>query len=251
VESGNPIYDSRDNCNAIIRTADNRLIFGCQTTVIPNSVTSIGNGAFQNCSGLNSPNIPNSVTSIDNYAFYGCSGMTYLTIPNSVTSIGGAAFSGCSGLTTIIFEGTIPPTLAGCFSTTFPVENDLTIYVPVGSREDYETSFGPAASNITIIESNVGIENLDYTSAMKVYPNPTTDVVNVQCTMNNEQEGTLDFHVFDAFGRLLRKTDSVETQNFASLQTAQIDLSHYATGVYFIKAVADGNVVAVQKVVKR
>ena len=43
----------------------------------------------------------------------------------------------------------------------------------------------------------------------------------------------------------------VETQNFASLQTARIDLSHYAAGVYFVKAVADGNVVAVRKVVKR
>ena len=69
--------------------------------------------------------------------------------------------------------------------------------------------------------------------------------------MNNVHEGTVEFQLFDAFGRLLRKTDGVETQNFASLQTARIDLSHYAAGVYFIKAVADGNVVAVRKVVKR
>ena len=61
----------------------------------------------------------------------------------------------------------------------------------------------------------------------------------------------MEFQLFDAFGRLLRKTDGVETQNFASLQTARIDLSHYAAGVYFVKAMADDNVIAVRKVVKQ
>ena len=97
----------------------------------------------------------------------------------------------------------------------------------------------------------VGIEDHNLGASMTVYPNPTTSVVNVQCTMNNVHEGTVEFQLFDAFGRLLRTTDGVETQNFASLQTARIDLSHYAAGVYFVKALADGNVVAVRKVVKR
>ncbi len=97
----------------------------------------------------------------------------------------------------------------------------------------------------------VGIDDYNLGASMTVYPNPTTSVVNVQCTMNNVHEGTVEFQLFDAFGRLLRKTDGVETQNFASLQTARIDLSHYAAGVYFVKAVAEGNVVAVRKVVKR
>ncbi len=97
----------------------------------------------------------------------------------------------------------------------------------------------------------VGIDDYNLGASMTVYPNPTTSVVNVQCTMNNGQAGEVEFQLFDAFGRLLRSTDGVETQNFASLQTARIDLSHYAAGVYFVKAVADGNVVAVRKVVKR
>ena len=203
--------------------------------------------------------IPNSVTSIGDYTFEGCSGLTSLTIPNSVTSIGYFAFYGCSDLTTIIFEGTTPPALAGCFSGTFPVSNDLTIYVPVGSQEDYEASFGPAASDINIIESNVGIENIDHTSAMAVYPNPTTGVVNVECTMNNGQAEAMEFQLFDAFGRLLQTTDVVGANNYSSLrtdphgssvQTTQINLSHYASGIYFIKAVADGKVMAVRKVIK-
>ena len=96
----------------------------------------------------------------------------------------------------------------------------------------------------------VGIDDHHLGASMTVYPNPTTSVVNVQCSMNNVHEGTVEFQLFDAFGRLLRKTDGVETQNFASLQTARIDLSHCAAGVYFVKAVADGCVIAVRKVIK-
>ena len=68
---------------------------------IPNSVTSIGDWAFESCSGLTSVTIPNSVTSIGAAAFSHCSGLTSVTIPNSVTSIGYSAFNGCSGLTSI------------------------------------------------------------------------------------------------------------------------------------------------------
>ena len=67
--------------------------------VIPESVTSIGNYSFSECSGLTSVIIPNSVNSIGSNAFSYCSGLTSVTIPNSVTSIGEYAFYGCSGLT--------------------------------------------------------------------------------------------------------------------------------------------------------
>ncbi len=72
VKDGNEYYDSRNNCNAIIETETNTLIIGCKNTIIPNSVTSIGDYAFSGCSGLTSITIPNSVTSIGEGAFYGC-----------------------------------------------------------------------------------------------------------------------------------------------------------------------------------
>ena len=122
VASGNPTYDSRNNCNAIIKTADNTLIVGCQNTVIPNSVTSIGDDAFFGCSGLSSVTIPNSVTSIGGGAFFGCSGLTSLTIPSSVTSIGDGAFYGCSGLTSL----TIPNSVTSIGRDAFIVCSGLT-----------------------------------------------------------------------------------------------------------------------------
>ena len=78
VDKDNSTYDSRNNCNAIIETSTNNLIVGCKNTIIPNSVTSIGDYAFTDCSGLTSVTIGNSVTSIGYDAFRGCSGLTKL-----------------------------------------------------------------------------------------------------------------------------------------------------------------------------
>ena len=83
--------------------------------IIPNSVTSIGNRAFYDCSGLTSVTIPNSVTSIGQSAFSGCSGLTSVTIGNSVTSIGSSAFSYCSGLTSVTIPNSVTSIGEGTF----------------------------------------------------------------------------------------------------------------------------------------
>ena len=101
IDENNTVYDSRNGCNAIIKTDENKLIVGCLNTIIPNSVTSISRYAFEGCSGLTNIIIPNSVTSIGHFAFEGCTGLTSIEIPDSVESIESCVFYNCSGLTSI------------------------------------------------------------------------------------------------------------------------------------------------------
>ena len=93
----------------------------------------------------------------------------------------------------------------------------------------------------------VGVDDHDGFD-FKVYPNPTSNIVNVECIMKNEEWSNVELYLCDAYGRLL---DVVRANNHSPLQTAQIDLSGYANGIYFVKAVANGDVVAVRKVVKQ
>ena len=116
VENGNPIYDSRNNCNAIIKTATNTLITGCKSTVIPNSIVSIEFTAFNGCENMTNIFIPNSVVNIGGASFQGCSGLVNLNIPNSVTSIGGGAFNSCAGLTHIEIPNSVTNILSDAFS---------------------------------------------------------------------------------------------------------------------------------------
>ena len=103
VVSDNKVYDSRDNCNAIIKTETNELIAACPATTIPTSVTSIGSLAFDHCIGLTNIEIPSSVTSIGGQAFQGCPDLISLVIPNSVTTIGGWLCWECSNLKSITY----------------------------------------------------------------------------------------------------------------------------------------------------
>ena len=115
VPDGNQIYDSRDNCNAIIESATNQLIAGCKNTYIPNNVTSIGPSAFHTCTNLNSITIPSGVISIGDNAFNSCYNLSSITIPNSVISIGDNAFSFCYGLSSIIIPNSVYSISYGAF----------------------------------------------------------------------------------------------------------------------------------------
>ena len=107
VDKRNLVYDSDDNCNAIIKTNSHTLIRACQNTIIPERVTEIGDCAFAGCTGLTSITIPSSVTWIYPCAFYGCTGLTSITIPASVRDIGYSAFDGCSKLKKVTINSQI------------------------------------------------------------------------------------------------------------------------------------------------
>lgn len=105
VNKNNPIYDSRDDCNAIIKTASNTLIVGCKNTIIPNNINVIGSNAFVGCNTLYNIDIPDSVNYIKNNAFNSC-GLLSITLPVNI-SIGEHAFMDCINLSEINYKGTI------------------------------------------------------------------------------------------------------------------------------------------------
>ena len=107
VDKRNKVYDSRDNCNAIIETATNTLIKGCVNTKIPDSVTKIGADALSSNEDLMTISIPNSITEIGESAFSFCENLTAIEIPNSVTEIGRGAFMCCSNLKTIVMPNSV------------------------------------------------------------------------------------------------------------------------------------------------
>ncbi len=101
---------------------------------IPNSVTSIGAGAFYGCTGLTSITIPNSVTSIGEMAFLCCRSLTSITIPDSVTSIGYGTFADCTGLTSI----TIPNSVTSIEDAAFDGCASLKDVYYTGSKDEWK-----------------------------------------------------------------------------------------------------------------
>lgn len=137
VEANNPAYDSRENCHAIIETSTNTMIAGCRNTIIPSSVTSLGNFCFQGCSSLTSITIPSCVTHLGTGCFADCSSLTSINIPSSVTDMEYQCFDACSSLKTIICE--MPTPIEGIFFYKTPIDQAM-LYVPKSSFSSYQSS---------------------------------------------------------------------------------------------------------------
>ena len=121
---------------------------GLTSLNLPAGITSIGYNAFEGCSGLTSLNLPAGITSIGDYAFRRCSGLTSLTLPAGITSIGNWAFANCSGLTSIyVYAEKVPKIGSNTFEGVDAKK--CTLYVPMGTRDDYWlSSFGDYFENI-------------------------------------------------------------------------------------------------------
>lgn len=163
VENGNTVYDSRDNCNAIIQTSTNKLIAGCGTTIIPNTVAIIGKYACQS-SNLTSIAIPNSVETIQDCAFRRCYNLTSVEIPEVVTNIGDRVFSECTNLRTVYCYIKEPYAIASSVFDRIP--NDATLYVPNGTKTEYELLEGWSGFKNIVEMGTVDIGDIDNTEPM-------------------------------------------------------------------------------------
>lgn len=127
--------------------------------VVPNSVTTLGIGAFYECSSLTSVNIPNSVTSIGTYAFAGCSSLTLVNIPNNVTSIGDDVFNGCTSLKSINIPNSVTSIGIGTFYhcsslTSIDIPNSVTSIKQSAFRNCTSLRSINIPNSVTSIESN-------------------------------------------------------------------------------------------------
>lgn len=160
-------FASNDNYCLVVDGVLNSFANGCGVTQynIPNYVTAIGNGAFYNCSSLQSVtlpegvqnigqqafegcnnikeiNIPESVTMIDAKAFHSCVNLLSISIPADVATIGSYAFSNCENCAEIYFKSTYPPSVAldefGDWGALNGISPYAKIYVPIGSGNYYK-----------------------------------------------------------------------------------------------------------------
>lgn len=150
LDSNNNVYDSRENCNAIILTSDNKLVFGCRSTVIPKTVTYIGENAFE-CSDIEVIEIPNGVYTIGRGAFSYCEELQAVILPPSIKQINEYAFSGCTNLSSISFSNSFVDI---GFDTFFGCGAIKQILIPRGSRERFEDLLKSYGLNNKIVEQD-------------------------------------------------------------------------------------------------
>ena len=180
VEAGNPVYDSRDNCNAIIETATNKLVATCQTSTIPEDVKIIGSYA---CGGNDSfsASLSEGIEVIEDRAFHRCS-LGSIILPSTVKSMGEELFVDehrtCESLISVTVQSAEPckisdKTFAGC-------PNLTTLNVPAGSKAAYAAAEGWKNFK-EIVEAVVDVE--------VVYaPNEEEKTVSVQASDESKQE---------------------------------------------------------------
>lgn len=241
IDKENTVYDSRDNCNAIIETKTNTLLLGCQNTLIPSTVTSIGPCAFEYCNNLETIVIPgtvsyiglasfwacsnlsavtinNGVKSISKQAFGACYNLSSITIPNSITSIGMQAFQGCMKLEKVISEIENPFDIRD--DVFMSVSNKAVLSVPQGTKSLYQSLSGWSKYFSTIIErgSNDDSHILTITSV----GNGTVSYSN-----NTIRENTSSFTIYDGTSA----TISFNADNGYRIKSVKVNSSDMTSGV--------------------
>lgn len=174
IDKGNPIYDSRYDCNAIIETRTNTLLFGFNSTIIPEDIISIGKYSFSGLT-LESIQIPEGVKHIDHHALMEMPNLRSIVIPNSVEIIDENVLSMCNSLESAIIGKGIKKIVGAALSTDprlkkitcyaieppenrglWSISEEAILYVPAQSVNKYKEHemWGSKFKDILPIETN-------------------------------------------------------------------------------------------------
>ncbi len=163
VDANNPVYDSRNHCNAIIETSSNKLIQGCKTTIIPNGIKTLGASSFGYQTALTSISMPNSLDSIESNAFSGCTSLSSVSFSNKLKYIGDGAFGGCTNLSYI---NNIPYSLeylgGGSFHGTKWLDNQPNGLIYIGSFAYLWKGTMPTGTHLTLNDGTKGITGMAF-----------------------------------------------------------------------------------------
>ena len=202
---------------------------GLTELIMPNSVTSMGNGALGSCTSLTLVTLSDALTEIPGFTFMGCTALPTITLPASIHSIGTAAFFNCTAMDSVVVKATTPPSVN---TNTFRnVPDSCLLVVPCGTLSAYTEAWGNYfAQMIEDCGSGDGIDNLE-SAQVHVY---VTD----GCIVIAPEDGSAEIsaNVYDMSGRLV-----------ASLHTAS-KTPALPNGIYVVRI---GNQTARKVVVKR
>ena len=185
VDEDNPVYDSRNNCNAIIRTTDNVLMLGCNTTTIPASVTSIHEMAFCG-SGIQNITIPDNVENIGNNVFYECKKLISARLPANITTIPLGLFQKCDKLSEITIPSSVSTIEVVAFSNCTSLKN---INIPNSVKVISERAF--LKSGLDSIElpyslTSIGRRAFDGCDNLRIATSKIIDPFEIDGVFNNE-----------------------------------------------------------------
>ena len=189
VAAGNTVYNSPEGSNALIRTADNELVFGCPATVIPATVTSIGDYAFYFNYSLKSIVIPEGVVNIGMRAFSWCENLAGIMIPNSVTTIGRQAFLNSSKINEIVIGSGVttigPSAFSGCKNVA-----DVSCYADPAALtwEDYNNANSFMAKKATLFH----VKKADLAAWQTKFPNINATFVGDLDAQGSVSDGDVD-----------------------------------------------------------
>lgn len=181
VEEGNSVFDSRNNCNAIIETATNTLRVACMNTVIPSTVKALGDMAFSGKPGLKEVKIPSSVTSLGWATFWADTELTKVEMSSGITNLGESPFGGCESITSFTIDKANPKydSRNNCNAIIETASNTLiqgfsTTKIPEGVKVIAPAAFR-SLSTLTEIEIPASVEKIEPEAFL--YCNQMTKVV--------------------------------------------------------------------------